>query len=203
MLISRKETGDTVVEVAIAFAVFSLLAVGASMIMNRGMTSAQESLETTLVRQQMDGQAETLRYLHQEYIAEYPNITSPVASTFRDILDNRATDADASPFGDVECLEDIPDLKNPFLVRPDSPEDIITKTNDKLQAISAGGPAGYAIREGDTSYGLWIEAVKGDDAAVGTGALFYDFHIRACWYGLTSDKPRTLGTIVRLYVPGA
>lgn len=203
MLGARKQAGDTIIEVAIAFVVFGLLAVGASMIMNRGVISAQESLETTLVRQQMDAQAETLRYLHQEFIKEYPNATAgSAASTFRDIIaDSNVSDAGASNFGDQTCVNEIPG-EHPFLLRPDSPLNIIEDA--ALHPISNGNsPAGYAIRDNANSYGLWIEAVSGADEGTGTGTRFYDFHIRACWYGLSADQPRTLGTIVRLYVPSS
>ena len=56
--------GDTLVEVLLGVTIFSLVAVVALETMNRGMAIAQYSLETTLVRQQVDAQAEMLRYAH-------------------------------------------------------------------------------------------------------------------------------------------
>ena len=56
--------GDTLVEVLLGVTIFSLVAVIALETMNRGMAIAQYSLETTLVRQQVDAQAEMLRYAH-------------------------------------------------------------------------------------------------------------------------------------------
>lgn len=56
--------GDTLVEVLLGVTIFSLVAVIALETMNRGMAIAQYSLETTLVRQQVDTQAEMIRYAH-------------------------------------------------------------------------------------------------------------------------------------------
>ena len=58
--------GDTIVEVVFAVTIFSMVAVGAISIMNKGVAIAQQSLEITLVRQQIDSQAEMLRYIHDK-----------------------------------------------------------------------------------------------------------------------------------------
>ncbi|MBC7512045.1 type II secretion system protein, partial [Candidatus Saccharibacteria bacterium] len=63
------QRGDTLIEVIVAFAVFAMVAVGALNVMNQGTATAQDTLETTHVRQQIDNQAEILRYLHQAYLA--------------------------------------------------------------------------------------------------------------------------------------
>ena len=72
MLISeRLNRGDTLIEVLFAVTVFSLVAVGGISIMNQGTAAAQRSLEITLVRQQIDSQAETLRFLNASYVSAY------------------------------------------------------------------------------------------------------------------------------------
>src|SRR5674476_81397 len=69
--------GDTLVEVLFATAVFSLVAVGCLSIMNQGAATAQRALEITLVRNEIDAQAETLRFLNASYIQAYQSgITS-------------------------------------------------------------------------------------------------------------------------------
>ena len=65
------QRGDTLIEVMFAFAIFALVAVGSLTIMNQGIAAAQRSLEITLVRAQMDAQAEAIRYIHQAYVAAY------------------------------------------------------------------------------------------------------------------------------------
>ena len=62
--------GDTLVEVMFAVAIFGLAAVGTIALMNRGLASAQNSLETTMARQEIDAQAEALRFIHSAYISE-------------------------------------------------------------------------------------------------------------------------------------
>jgi len=74
------QKGDTLIEVLFAVTVFSLVAVGSLSIMNQGTATAQRSLEITLVRQEIDAQAEALRFIHDSYIAAYPNAVSGEAS---------------------------------------------------------------------------------------------------------------------------
>ena len=45
--------GDTIIEVVMAVAMFSMLAIGIMALMNSGIAIAQRSLELTLVRQQI------------------------------------------------------------------------------------------------------------------------------------------------------
>ena len=63
MLTLAKYKGDTLVEVLFAVAVFSAIAVGSISIMNQGVATSQNALEVTLVRNNIDSQAELLRHL--------------------------------------------------------------------------------------------------------------------------------------------
>ena len=54
--------GDTLIEVLFAITVFSLVVVTSLAIMNQGTQAALRSLQLTLVRQQVDSQAEALRF---------------------------------------------------------------------------------------------------------------------------------------------
>ena len=67
----NKSRGDTLIEVLFATATFSLLAVGAITLMNQGLATSQRALEITLVRSEIDSQAEALRFLNTSYIANY------------------------------------------------------------------------------------------------------------------------------------
>ena len=60
------ERGDTIIEVLLAITVFSLVAVGAMTIMSQGTNTTQRSLEMSLVKQQIDAQAEALRAAYQQ-----------------------------------------------------------------------------------------------------------------------------------------
>lgn len=76
----RTAPGDTIVEVMMAFAVFALVAVGAITIMNRGAAIADHSLEITLVREQIDSQANILRYAMETKSPAWQDIRSHLGS---------------------------------------------------------------------------------------------------------------------------
>lgn len=62
--------GDTLIEVMLAVGIFSMVAVAVVSVMSGGSSSSQTALETTLAREEIDTQAETLRFIHRAYIAD-------------------------------------------------------------------------------------------------------------------------------------
>lgn len=112
----RAEQGDTIIEVLFAVAVFAMVGVGAMSIMSQGTAAAQRSLEITLVRQQMDAQAEAIRYIHQSYVASFQKNGGAPTGTAAEwlkmtnsVTGNGATSA--STFGETNgdaCLEQAP-----------------------------------------------------------------------------------------------
>ncbi len=62
--------GDTLIEVMFAVAIFGMAAIGTISLMNKGLASTQNTLETTMARQEIDAQAEALRFLHSAYLSE-------------------------------------------------------------------------------------------------------------------------------------
>ena len=79
--------GDTLIEVMFAVGIFGLAAVGAISLMNAGLASTQNSLETTMARQEIDAQAEALRFIHDAYLTE-PNTKSTNGTTGEEISTN-------------------------------------------------------------------------------------------------------------------
>ena len=65
-----KKTGDTLIEVMFAVAIFSMVAISAVAVMNSGMSNAQGTLESTMARNEIDAQAEALRFIQSSYVAE-------------------------------------------------------------------------------------------------------------------------------------
>ncbi len=61
--------GDTLIEVAIAIGIFSMVAVTVIGVVSSSTSSAQSSLETTVTREIIDAQAEALRFIQSAYIA--------------------------------------------------------------------------------------------------------------------------------------
>lgn len=71
--------GDTIIEVMFAIAVFCLVAVISISMMNLGLHSAENALEVVTARNEINAQAEALRFIHSSYISErtLPLLGSP------------------------------------------------------------------------------------------------------------------------------
>jgi type II secretory pathway pseudopilin PulG len=197
--------GDTLIEVLFAVTVFSLIVVGSLSIMNQGLAAAQRSLEITQVRQEIDGQAETLRFLHDSYVSVYQSgvtsagLTGPARQWA--LIMEQSSVANAQPFD--TNLAVCPSAPNrSFVVDPTKAtyQSLSTIYKTPLTASMLEYNASGALI---ASQGLWVEAVPSavsSDTAQQT-AGYVDFHIRACWDTTGSSRPMNLGTIVRLYVP--
>ncbi|MFZ2125149.1 MAG: hypothetical protein WA087_01685 [Candidatus Saccharimonadales bacterium] len=201
--------GDTMIEVLFAITIFSLVAVGGLAIMNQGTATAQRALEITLVRQEIDAQAETIRFLNSSYIAAFVPNASFAANTpagqwqlMEDSIISTAA-ASASDFGAVgaTCPFPLPNgsfilnTKNATFVAPSEGRVVASQTFSQVK-YDGGGQVTAAE-------GIWIEAVR-PDTVLGNNQSntgYIDFHIRACWDSPGQDMPVTLGTIVRLYEP--
>ena len=64
-----KLKGDTLIEVTIAIGIFSMVAVIIVSVVNGSASGAQVALETTLAREEIDAQAEALRFIQSSYIS--------------------------------------------------------------------------------------------------------------------------------------
>ena len=62
--------GDTLIEVTLAVGIFSMVAISVIAVMVGGTSNAQNSLEITLAREEIDTQAEALRFIHSAYLAD-------------------------------------------------------------------------------------------------------------------------------------
>lgn len=65
--------GDTLVEVMFAVGIFCTVVVGVITLMNSSSNKVQNSLELTMTRNEIDIQAEALRFIQSSYIAERDN----------------------------------------------------------------------------------------------------------------------------------
>lgn len=204
-----RQEGDTIVEVLFAVAVFAMVAVGSLTIMNQGTATAQRSLEITLVRQQIDAQAEAIRYIHQAYVAAFQKggaAPTGVAAQWEKMTSKttgKGADG-ASEFGktnETTCPTSVPGQK-PFILNARTAT--VWNVAPAMSPPDGGSlpPFSQVIYNDDSSishaYGIWVEAVP---SASSDGPGFVDFHIRACWDGPGRSTPMTLGTIVRLYEP--
>lgn len=215
----RRERGDTIIEVMFAIAIFSFVAISSLAIMNRGVATGERALEVTLVRQQINAQAEALRYIHEARVA-VPD--GPQADTWRRFLStdsNGYRQSRASEYGALssEGRCELPSSGRPFILNAKTatiwPGELSAQAGDAAGSDAQSYPP-YSQVVYDSAdplsvsaaYGMWIEAVPHDADTSGTGPdktrqAFIDFHIRACWDVPGSSIPMTLGTIVRLYDP--
>lgn len=202
-----RQTGDTLIEVLFAVTVFSLVVVTSLSLMNQGTSASIRSLQITLVRQEIDAQADTLRFLNSSYVAAYqsgyaPTEVSPaqqyylISSQAR--ADRAAGKSSVSKFGgDGTVCQEAP--AGSFILNARTGRYVVTSPINVADADT------FAQIEYDTAgaltraKGIWIEAVR--SAPSPSGTAYTDFHIRACWYPPGTDLPMNLGTIVRLYEP--
>lgn len=208
--ITARQRGDTLIEVLFAITVFSLIVVTTLSLMNQGTAAARRSVESTLVREQLDAQAETLRFMHQSYVMQYrpgaPTVSTGPAAEYKKVIDHviTANRKDATPLSSDKVCPAIP--TDAFVVNPRT----AVLSVDAAKIVSP--EAGYAQLSFDptnnadmTSRGIWIEAIRTNVEAplssLTATAGYIDYYIRGCWYAPGSGRALSMGTIVRLYEP--
>lgn len=219
MLKKEKNRGDTLIEVLFSVATFSLVVVTCLALMNQGTSASIRSLQITLVRQEIDNQADTLRFLSDSYVAAYYKGYAP------DIHDSQNSPAEeyykilSGPMGDqVTKFGGTDGTTCPsapassgtsmggFILDSHSAQ-YIAYAPTTMVAADAYPQVTYTSGGAlDKTQGIWIEAAKttpkkADGSVDDTKPAYIDFHIRACWYPSGVGTPMNLGTIVRLYVP--
>lgn len=202
--------GDTLIEVLFATAIFSLVAVGGLSIMNQGTATSQRALEITLVRNEVDAQAETLRFLNASYIAAFQpegvySIDTPAGQWFEMQKKIIETDIEkVSDFGlniNSKCPYPLPN--GSFILNARKAKFVVPEP-EILQSAQIYSKVQYDKDDGVSSaQGIWIEAVRSNTSpdANQIRAGYIDFHIRACWDSPGQPIPVIIGTIVRLYEP--
>lgn len=125
-----------------AVAIFGLAAIGTISLMNKGLASTQNSLETTMARQEIDAQAEALRFLHNAYMSEPKKAeatelsdvcTNP--SSYRDLWKCLVTEY-VYPSPEINKTESVIQEDKEFYARTTSAGqscDDVFRTNDSTQ----------------------------------------------------------------------
>jgi len=204
MLKRRRQTGDTLIEVLFAVTVFSLVVVGSISIMNQGANASERALEITLVRQQVDAQAESLRFLHDSYVSAYTSgasYTGPAAQWAAMLTSIIATnETSATSFGSLSSTCPTPP-KGSFIINSNSAT-FLSGNSVSLVPASSYAQVDYTTNPVSAG-GIWVEAVRAATSTDTTqaNAGYIDFHILACWPVAGSTVPATIATIVRLYDP--
>lgn len=199
-MIWRNDRGDTIVEVLLAFTILTLLSAGTMVIMNRGLAVSERSLERTLVRQQVDAQAELLRYARDtnsdawDLITSDTNlVTSPSPSSASILANGCPTTA---PLRSFVMIMSNPSWGSAF-------PDMVYRTSlnaTTFEPASTHSQVDTTRSMIETRYakGMWIQAVRVRDGT-SNAPVAYDMHIRACWDSIGQEVPMQVATIVRLY----
>lgn len=184
----KASRGDTIIELVLAFAIFSLAAVGTMTVLNSGVATTQRDLETTLVREQIDSQAEMIRYIKDTKNPVWQTLTSSTINTPRPLSDS---------------CEPVSSISQGFYIQPVISKTDPTQTQFRQKSITSATyitPQTYAKIDYATganqSQGIWVQVTK---AQQNGPVAAYDFYIHACWNSVGMHVPMTLGTIVRIY----
>lgn len=200
----NRERGDTIIEVIFAIAIFSFVAISSLAIMNQGIATGEKALEVTLVRQQVNAQAEALRFIHEARVVTPDSIYAGTWSDLSSLQSERTSaygQTSASNYGveGGECVVPSGTGQKPFILNARTAQ--IWSSAPSVSGGSEDPPFPQVIYNDDTvaaAYGMWIESVPSREDEKKS---FVDFHIRACWPAPGSSVPMTIGTIVRLYDP--
>jgi len=99
----NEKRGDTLIEVMLSISIFALVAMITINMMNNGINTAQRTLEAEMARNEIDAQAEALRFIHNNYVAERQKLEDQ--SQFRKIWAKLTSNA-VRPSITVEELND-------------------------------------------------------------------------------------------------
>ncbi len=205
---SKIKPGDTIVEVLFAVSIFGLVAVLILNMMQRGVGISQAALEVSMVRNEINSQAEMIRMrMSESQIRSSGNLFAN-NSVFESYL--LGSSENIQPFDQMvvggKCQ--IPD--NSFIIDIRR-GNIIEKSSGRIVPAGVFPRLVYnnvedsnKIEKGQMftrAEGIWVQAkrVTGEGSINDDRFSAIDFHIRACWTTIGSNRPITLGTVVRTY----
>jgi len=205
LVLDSRSRGDTLIEVLFAIAIFSLVVVGSLAIMNQGTAASQRALEITMVRNEIDAQAETLRFLNASYVSAFASggfTDDSPADQWKKMKQYMVNSPlSASPSGDgcqAPNGKFIMDARNAKFISPTA--NTVSFNDAQTFSQVTYDDMSQTIKTAD---GIWIEAMA-PVVTLNNGqqsADYIDFYIRACWDSPGQSVPVTIGTIVRLYEP--
>ena len=98
--------GDTLIEVTLAVGIFSMVAIAVVSVMSGGTSSAQTALETTIAREEIDAQAEALRFIQSSYIADKDSGDDHFSNIWKRITNNANTASSAiTTYAPTSCSD--------------------------------------------------------------------------------------------------
>lgn len=136
----RLRKGDTLIEVAIAVGIFSLVSVTIVQVIYSSISGAQTSLETTIVREEMDAQAEAIRFIHEGYSSGSQSVDTN--ENVYTALWNRM----------IQYSNDEKSTQTLVSLHPTTCDDLYNKNTGRLKAYGSQPFVVNNRRLGDTTY---------------------------------------------------
>ena len=219
--------GDTLVEVTLAVGIFSMVAIAVVAVMSGGTSNTQTALETTLAREEIDIQAETLRFIQASAAAEGAS-DGLFSKLWKNITEGAIAEEDAEDAGAIyhfsptSCSSIYPDpddgepdafLQNAFFIDPEKLQnenyrgDAVVSYPDNRNLFHSTST--YPRIYDGNAEGIFVVAVKDSGTKIlspstsgisseNSVSYYYDFYIRTCWDSPGSDRPSTISTVIRL-----
>ncbi|MBR6532229.1 hypothetical protein IKT64_00420 [Candidatus Saccharibacteria bacterium] len=106
-MLKKRFVGDTLIEVMFAAGIFSMVAISVVALMNNSTAKIQSALESTMTRNEIDSEAEALRFIQSSYVAEI-SVKAPVKtySALWEKIKAQATDDESvTTFAPHSCAE--------------------------------------------------------------------------------------------------
>ena len=191
---NQTERGDTLVEVTVAMAVLGLMLAASLAVINRGLMGVSNAVERTSVRASLSSQAELLRYVFDDPVAN--------EATYKEILGrtkpNNNLGQNGCKIGNGGFYLSVGGGTSPVEIHKLNPAKTTELTNNVYgQPEAAGDKSGNG---NDNSLGIWIEGDKHDGQKDGMPG-YIDFYVRACWTPHAAQRPGSgrMESNVRVY----
>ena len=194
---NQAERGDTLVEVTVAMAVLGLMLAASLAVINRGLMGVSNAVERTSVRASLSSQAELLRYVFDDPVAN--------EATYKAILKrtkpNNNLGQNGCEIGNNSGF--YLSVNNKTGTPPVEIHKLDSADTAHLTNNVYGQPeAGEVGNNSGVSRGIWIEGDKHDGQNGMPGMPGYiDFYVRACWTPHAAQQPGSgrMESNVRVY----
>lgn len=189
---NQAERGDTLVEVTVAMAVLGLMLAASLAVINRGLMGVSNAVERTSVRASLSSQAELLRYVFDDPVAN--------EATYKAILGrtkpNNSLGQNGCEIGNNSGF--YLSVNNKTGTPPVEIHELDSAKTQQLTDNVYGQPEAAGDNKGN-SQGIWIEGDKHDGQNGMPG--YIDFYVRACWTPHAAQQPGSgrMESNVRVY----
>lgn len=206
---SPTRRGDTIIEVLFGVAIFGLVAILSVNLMNNGLATSEDNLETNMARNEMNAQSEALYFIH----SAYASTGKAYKAVWDEIIQAHLTEdreAATASYAESECSDffhegGLATGPHAFALNTtaisENPRTTIMSNDSVHEATGDAGTFPYPFATSEGAYGIWINAVAGRKTDDSNRPYYYDFYVRSCWYGTSSSAPTMLDNVIRLYNP--